>query len=82
MIKQECSNDSEVEILKDKEATITLFEKVKSMNIEEMADFLAPLFNECYSCEFEHKNDCDACESCTDEKQRNNIIKILNEEAN
>lgn len=71
MKKLECNNYSESKMVQDKKSTITLFEKVKAMNIEEMADFLAPLFNECYSCEL-----------CTDERQRSNIIKILNEEAN
>ena len=52
-----------------------LYETIKNYTIEEMADFVAPMFNECYKCENEEK-----CEQCTEEKQRQNIINILKTE--
>jgi len=52
------------------------YEVIKNHTIEEMADFIKPMFNECYGCENKEK-DLKICECCTDENQRNNIIKIL-----
>lgn len=50
------------------ENRISLYEKIKTMTIEEMANHLKPLYSECYSCDNDGVKDESVCEDCTNEK--------------